>query len=99
MCEDVQADQEVFVGPDTRFMKIFFMLKHFKRMMGGLRATVANDAYKSLYFDDNTVDGQIEGDEIWVKIQRVLLAAPLLLPVRLGDTPGATISKLRKTVL
>ena len=64
-----------------------------------MHATVANDAYIYVHFDDDAVDERIEGDETWADIDRVLLAALLRLLVCLGGTHGATIRKLWETVL
>ena len=45
--------RELLSAPDKRFVKILLLLKRFQRMMGGLRATVASDAYKTLNFDNS----------------------------------------------
>ena len=49
---------------DTRFVNILLLLKTFKRMMGGLCATVAHDVYKSFNFDHDFIDDRINGDEM-----------------------------------
>ena len=100
MCLKVYGQTRKFLwAPETCFVKILLLLKQFKRLMGALRATVEGDAYKSLHSVDTSIDDKITGEVMWDELDRVLLAAPLMCLVRLGDTAGSTLSKLRKTVL
>ena len=62
--------------------------------------TVLHGVYKNFNFTEGEViDGQVAGEALWMQGDRVLLCAPLLMLVKLGDTPSGTLSKLRKIVL
>ena len=65
-------------------------------------ATVLYDAYKNLNFSKGgVIDARVAGDALRMRVDRILLyiCAPLIMLMRLGDTPSATLSKLRKIVL
>ena len=89
--------------PDAQFLNTLLPLKHFECMRKGINATLLNDAYESLNpIERDAIGARVVGDELWQKIDRVLLQfirAQLHMLKRLGDTPAAMSSTLRKAVM
>ena len=99
-CEEHYRTSRKFVYPaETRFAGKLLQIKRFLSMERAMRSTVQSAQYLSFEFEDDTFEAKVADDDVWELMDRVTkTTGPLLLLLRLGDSNGGTLSKLKGTI-
>ena len=100
ICEKTYGRSRAFLfASETRFARKLLQVKRFLAMKEALQSLVRSEKYTRFDFEDTKFAERIASEDVWILMSRILkVAGPVLLLLRLGDTNGATLSKVKGTV-
>ena len=99
-CREHYLTTRAFINPsETRFAGKLLQIKRFLSMKSALQQLVKSSQYQRFNFLEDVFIDKISGTDVWELMSAVCkTAGPILLLIRLADSHGGTLSKLKGTV-